>query len=53
MICNIPITLFQAKQFKVSNLSSFYKSSLFKKNDFFYDSKRKIIIQNLPAVEND
>ncbi|KAJ8672495.1 hypothetical protein QAD02_003754 [Eretmocerus hayati] len=43
----------KAKQFQVHNLSSFYKSHLFKSNYFVYDSKRKMIIQTLPSVEED
>ncbi|XP_014218789.1 DNA replication licensing factor Mcm2 [Copidosoma floridanum] len=43
----------RAKQFKVFNLASFYKSNLFKANNFIYDSKRKVIIQTLPTVDED
>ncbi|XP_008204892.1 DNA replication licensing factor Mcm2 [Nasonia vitripennis] len=43
----------RAKQFKVYNLTQFYKSNIFRSNDFTYDPKRKMIIQTLPAVDED
>ncbi len=43
----------RAKQFKVYNLTQFYKSNIFRSNDFTYDPKRKVIIQTLPVVDED
>ncbi|XP_058790976.1 DNA replication licensing factor Mcm2 [Phymastichus coffea] len=43
----------RAKQFKVDNLTSFYESNIFRSNDFIYDSKRKVIIQTLPVINED
>lgn len=40
----------RAKQINVHNLKTFYDSEIFKNNGFTYDSKRKIIVQNVPEA---
>ncbi|XP_034945162.1 DNA replication licensing factor Mcm2 [Chelonus insularis] len=43
----------RAKQIDIHNLTSFYESDIFKKNNFVYDSKRRVIIQTLPENVNE
>ena len=37
----------KAKQINIENLLPFYQSDIFKANNFTYDSKRKLVIQQL------
>jgi len=37
----------KANQINIQSVLPFYESDLFKKNNFIYDAKRKIIIQTL------
>lgn len=42
----------KAKQIDVHNLIPFYDSDIFKKNDFVYDARRKVIIQTFPEADD-
>ena len=37
----------KAKQINIENLQPFYNSEIFKANNFEYDQKRKLIVQQL------
>ncbi|KAG8036924.1 hypothetical protein G9C98_004246 [Cotesia typhae] len=43
----------KAKQIDIHNLVPFYESDVFKKNNFVYDSKRKVIVQTLPEIVDE
>ncbi|KAK0182674.1 hypothetical protein PV327_000787 [Microctonus hyperodae] len=43
----------KAKQIDIHNLVPFYDSDIFKKNNFVYDNKRKVIVQTLPELTDD
>ncbi|XP_008555331.1 DNA replication licensing factor Mcm2 [Microplitis demolitor] len=43
----------KAKQIDIHNLVPFYESDIFKKNNFVYDSKRRVIVQTLPEIVDE
>lgn len=43
----------RAKTINVHNFKDFYNSDIFKSNGFVYDSKRRVILQVVPAAATD